>query len=284
MSMYQDIKNGRFYLGDCLEVMKEIPDGVIDMVLCDLPYGTTACKWDSVIPFEALWEQYLRVAKENAAIVLTASQPFTSALGASKLDLLKYSWVWEKTKPTDFLQAKRKPLKGFEDVLVFYRKPPVYIPQDVVAVNKIVKNSGTKTKGRNGNRSNGDHTFHNAVTGADENDCYKQEFTNYPRGIITFAQPSKPEHPTQKPVELFEYLIKTYTNEGELVLDNTAGSGTTAIAAENTGRKWVCIEQNEEYATKAVERIQNHQPEEKPTSEVKIDSDIPVPEGEENGN
>ena len=175
--------------------------------------------------------------------------------------MLKYSWVWEKTKPTDFLQAKKKPLKGFEDVLIFYRKLPVYNPQDVVRVNKTVKNGGTKAKGRNGNRANGDHTFHNRITGADESDRYVQEFTNYPRGIITFAQPSKPQHPTQKPVELFEYLIRTYTNEGDLVLDNCAGSGTTAIAAENCGRKWVCIEQLEEYANKAVERILNHVPE-----------------------
>ena len=250
MSIFQDIKNGRFYLGDCLEVMKEIPDGVVDMLLVDLPYGTTACKWDTVIPFKELWKEYNRICKENAAMVFTASQPFTTALIASNIENFKYQWFWKK-RPVNFLNAKIS-----------------YFPQDLIAKKRINKRS-------NSTETNGLHGKENV-----------SEYTNYPTQVIEIINGERGIHPTQKPVELFEYLIKTYTNEGELVLDNTAGSGTTAIAAENTGRKWVCIEQNEEYATKAVERILNHEAssQEKQSTEVKIDSNIPVPEGEENGN
>ena len=265
---FMDIKNGRFYLGDCLEVMKEIPDGVVDMLLVDLPYGTTNNKWDSVIPFEKLWEQYNRICKENAAMVFTASQPFTTALIASNVENFGYELIWDKTKGGNFLLAKKQPMKSHENVLIFYNKPTTYNPQMEVR-GKPRKKGGGKASDNFG-----------AVPTVSHNN----EF--YPKSIMTYSTGSRVDkfHPTQKPVELFEYLIRTYTNEGELVLDNTAGSGTTAIAAENTGRKWVCIEQNAEYATKAVERIQNHKREEKPASEVKIDSDIPVPEGEENGN
>jgi site-specific DNA-methyltransferase (adenine-specific) len=241
--------------GDCLEKMAEIPDGSVDMVLCDLPYGTTACKWDTVIPFEPLWEAYRRVCKKNAAIVLTASQPFTSALGASRIDMLKYSWVWEKSRPTDFLQAKHKPLKGFEDVLVFYQSRPTYNPQGTTKVNRTVKNTGTKSRGRSSKKVNGDQTIHNTVTGADENDCYKQTVTGYPRGILPFAQDSGALHPTQKPVALMEYLIKTYTLPGETVLDNTMGSGTTGVACMNTGRRFIGIERDPGYFQIAKERI-----------------------------
>ena len=277
-----DIRNGRFYLGDCLEVMKEIPDGVIDMLLVDLPYGTTACSWDSIIPFDKLWEQYNRICKENAAMVFTASQPFTTTLIASNIDNFKYCWVWVKNKPQGFMNAKKRPLKNTEDVLVFSKGTPLYNPQDLKQLNKKIKNTGTKNK--TSLKQNGDKT---SANNAIANEQYEQEFTNYPRTTIEFPNSGNRQiHPTQKPVELFEYLIRTYTYEGDLVLDNTAGSGTTAIAAENTGRKWVCIEQSEEYATKAVERIMNHEvkPQEKPASEVQIDSNIPVPEGEENGN
>ena len=241
---FMDIRNGRFYLGDCLEVMKEIPDGVIDMILCDLPYGTTACKWDSVIPFEPLWEQYRRIAKDNAAIVLTASQPFTTALIASNMKDFRYCWVWEKSRFANQMLAKKQPLKIHEDIAVFSGSPHLYSPQGLVEVNKTTR-QGARITDNNG--------------GGIRKTEYTQTHTNYPRSILKFASEGKTQHPTQKPVELFEYLIKTYTNEGDLVLDNCAGSGTTAIAAENTGRKWVCIEQNEEYATKAVERIWNHE-------------------------
>jgi len=242
-------------LGDCLEVMQTIPDKSIDAIICDLPYGTTACKWDSVIPFEPLWEQYKRIIKDNGAIVLTASQPFTSALGHSNLQMLKYSWVWEKSRPTDFLQAKHKPLKGFEDILVFYKNRPTYNPQNILQINKMVKNTGTKAKGRKGNKDNSDHAFHGEVTGSDENDCYKQTITNYPRGIIKFSQDSNSLHPTQKPIALMEYLVKTYTNQGDTVLDNCMGSGTTGVACKNLGRKFIGIEQDTNYFEIAKKRI-----------------------------
>ena len=223
--------------GDCLEAMKEIPDGSVDLVLTDPPYGTTACKWDSIIPLEPMWEQLKRVIKPNGAIVMTASQPFTSILGASNIKDLRYSWVWEKTAATGHLNAKRMPMKNAEDVLVFYSKQPTYNPQDLKPLNKIVR------RGNNG-------------------DCYGksgnknfQEFTNYPRTIQKFSSEGKTVHPTQKPVALMEYLIKTYTNEGETVLDFAMGSGTTGVAAKNLNRSFIGIELDETYFNIAKERI-----------------------------
>lgn len=275
---FLDIKNGRFYLGDCLEVMKEIPDGVVDMLLVDLPYGTTACSWDSIIPLEKLWAEYNRICKENAAMVFTAAQPFTTALIASNINNFRYDWIWVKNGVTNVGNAKKMPLRNYESVVVFYRKPCLYNPQGLKPFNKVVN----KGKSAGGASVQGDE-IGNGKGKLRSGEDYLQEWTNYPRQTLEIKQNSRNKiHPTQKPVELFEYLIRTYTNEGELVLDNTAGSGTTAIAAENTGRKWVCIEQSEEYATKAVERIQNHQREEMPTNNgVKIDDSIPIPEGEE---
>jgi site-specific DNA-methyltransferase (adenine-specific) len=225
------------YNGDCLEKMKEIPDGSVDMVLTDPPYGTTQCKWDSVIPLELMWEQLKRIIKPNGAIVMTASQPFTSILGASNIKHLRYSWVWEKTAATGHLNAKRMPMKNAEDVLVFYSKQPTYNPQDLKPLNKIVR------RGNNG-------------------DCYGksgsknfQEFTNYPRTIQKFSSEGKTVHPTQKPVALMEYLIKTYTNEGETVLDFACGSGTTGVAAKNLNRNFIGIELDPEYFEIAKNRI-----------------------------
>ena len=270
---YQDIKNGRFYLGDCLEVMKEIPDGVIDMILCDLPYGTTACKWDSIIPFEPLWIEIGRVCKNSAPVVLTASEPFTSLLVTSNIKEFKHRWIWDKVKPASGLNAKNAPLRVSEDVLVFCKERPLYNPIMVPKKHRVEKKCD----------SNGE-----AFGGARVERFHDNSGMGYPKDILTISNADQRNrlHPTQKPVALFEYLIKTYTNEGDLVLDNCAGSGTTAIAAENTGRKWVCIEQSEEYATKAVERILNHEarPQEKPIGELQIDSNIPIPEGEEDGN
>lgn len=264
MFPFQDIKNGRFYLGDCLEVMKDIPDGCIDMILCDLPYGTTACKWDSIIPFEALWKEYERIC--NGAIVLTSGQPFTSALIMSNVSLFKYQWVWVKSKAVGFVNAKLKPMPRHEDVCVFSKQTTAnrahnnmkYNPQDLIPYGKVVK-------GRKGKASDSDGNGYGRPSMKDE---LYQEFTGYPTSVLEIASEGKGFHPTQKPVALFEYLIKTYTNENELVLDNCAGSGTMAIAAENTGRRWICIEQLQEYADKAVARIQNH--------EVLIVNDIEV--------
>lgn len=239
---YQDLRNGRLYLEDCFDAMREIPDGVVDMVLCDLPYGTTQNKWDSIIPLAALWEQYWRIAKPNAAIVLTAQPPFDKQLGASCLDHMQYEWIWNKSRVTGHLNAKRQPMRKHENVLVFYRKQPTYNPQGLVRFDKI-KKQGRDTTANYGAVKEGD---------------YFQEWTNYPHSILEIQSAGSTVHPTQKPVALFEYLIKTYTNENELILDNCAGSGTTAIAAINVNRKWICIERDEDYANKAIERIRNH--------------------------
>lgn len=232
------VVNGEMWLGDCLERMRQIPSGSIDMILCDLPYGTTACEWDQIIPFEPLWSEYWRVCKPNAAVVLTASQPFTSKLVMSQIKHFKYCWAWDKIRFSNQLFAKKVPLKVHEDIVVFYKNRPSYNPQGIIEINKITT-QGKKV------------TDNIRTTGSKSGGIRKKEYlqthTNYPRSIITFASPSKTVHPTQKPVDLFEYLIKTYTNEGETVLDNCSGSGTTAIAAINTGRRFICIERDPAY-------------------------------------
>ncbi len=228
----------QLYHGDCLELMKDIDDKSIDMILCDLPYGTTACKWDVIIPFEPLWEQYNRIIKDNGAIVLTASQPFTTKLIISNIKNFKYSWIWKKSKPTGFLNAKKQPLKTFEDICVFYSKQCNYNPQGIISTNKLVSRT---------NRGN-------------YGECSKttlQEATGYPKNILEFPSITG-IHPTQKPVALFEYLIKTYTNEGDLVLDNCAGSGTTAIACINTNRNYILMEKEEKYCEIIRKRISEH--------------------------
>jgi len=234
------ISRGQFWLGDCLELMKKIPSGSVDMILCDLPYGTTQNKWDTIIPFEPLWKQYWRIAKPNAAVVLTASQPFTSLLIMSQIDNFKYSWVWKKSKATGFLDAKRKPLKEHEDICIFYKKQSCYNPQGTIET-KV--NSGRKNKAGNGN------------FGKVSDKPYIQTVGNFPRSILEMQHETKPVHPTQKPVALFEYLIRTYTNPGETVLDNCAGSGTTAVAAERTERQWICIEKDPAYYYGAIGRV-----------------------------
>ena len=236
-------------LGNCLERMKEIPDGSVDMVLADPPYGTTACKWDSVIPFEPMWEQLKRVTKKNGAIVMTASQPFTSILGASQVAMLKYCWYWQKSRATGHLNAKKMPMKDIEDVLVFYSAQPTYNPQGLVPLGKVQKNSASDmTRGVTSEATS-------VVSGGITKDTYIQEYGNYPRQIIEFSSEGKTVHPTQKPVALMEYLIKTYTNEGETVLDFTMGSGTTGVAAKNLGRNFIGIEMDETYFDIAKGRI-----------------------------
>ena len=228
------------YHGDCLELMQHIPDKSIDMILCDLPYGTTACKWDTIIPLDKLWEQYERVIKDNGAIVLTASQPFTTKLINSNIKNFKYTWVWEKSRFANQMLAKKQPLKIHEDICVFYKKQVNYNPQGLIEINKTTK-QGKKISDNNG--------------GGTRKTSYKQTHTNYPRTILKYKSEGKTIHPTQKPVALFEYLIKTYTNEGETVLDNCMGSGTTAIACINTKRNYIGFELDEEYYNLANERI-----------------------------
>lgn len=240
-------------LGDCLEVMADIPDGSVDLVLCDLPYGTTACKWDSVIPFEPLWEQYRRIAKPNAAIVLTASQPFTTALIASNLKDFRYCWVWEKSRVTGFANAKIQPLRCIEDVAVFYQRRPTYNPQGVKRINAVRRNGASV----GGDSMRGD-THASAGKGAlrTAGKEYVQEFTGYPKQLVRVASEGKTVHPTQKPVALMEYLIRTYTNEGEAVLDNCMGSGTTGVACANTDRRFIGIELDPDYFAIAKQRIE----------------------------
>jgi DNA modification methylase len=231
-------------LGDCLERMKEIESGSIDLILADPPYGTTACKWDSIIPLEPMWEQLKRVIKPNGAIVMTASQPFTTTLIASNMKMFKYCWVWEKTKASGHLDAKRKPMRKHEDIAVFSGKGwPSYYPQGLV--------SGEFKTGRNADLTGKVYlAYGNHGT---------SKKGNYPKTVIKFANPSGKghKHPTQKPVPLMEYLIKTYTNEGETVLDFTMGSGTTGVACVNTNRNFIGIEKDEAYFKIAQDRINN---------------------------
>ena len=231
----QDYKDENLWLmqGDCLERMKEIPDGSADMVLCDPPYGTTACKWDSVIPLEEMWKHLKRILKPNGAIILTASQPFTSVVVTSNLSMFKYDWTWNKSRPTGVLNAKKQPLRDKEDILVFYSKQPTYNPQGVVAVNKMVGTGATQAN-KTGNATG---KISQTDTGK-----YLQETGGYPRQVQMFKSEGGTIHPTQKPVQLMEYLIKTYTNESETVLDFTMGSGTTGVACNNLNRKFIGIE------------------------------------------
>ena len=227
--------------GDCLEIMKYIPDRRIDMILADLPYGTTACKWDTIIPFEPLWEQYKRIIKDNGAIVLTASQPFTSALVMSNPDMFKVELIWEKEQGTNQMLKDIAPLKIHENILVFRKERVNYYPQMTKARSIISKRKGVIDK----------------ITGADLKDYqYNNQEQAYPTSILfSKRELNNRFHPTQKPVSLFAYLIKTYTNEGDLVLDNVAGSGTTGVACKNLNRNFILIEKEKEYCDIAEQRI-----------------------------
>lgn len=233
-------------LGDCLELMKDIPNGSIDMILCDLPYGTTACKWDTIIPFDKLWEQYERIIKPNGVIALFGREPFSSKLRLSNENNYKYDWIWEKSKATNFLFSKQMPLIAHEDIMIFYKKLPTYNPQ--------------KTKGKPYNKGIEKRNEIEAVGKiGNGNLLINESGDRNPRSVIYFrtAESEGKLHPTQKPIALFEYLIKTYTNEGELVLDNTAGSGTTAIACLNTNRQFIVMEKEEQYFNIIKKRIEN---------------------------
>ena len=329
----------KIHCGDCLELMPQIEDKSIDMILCDLPYGTTNCKWDSIIPFDKLWKEYKRIIKHKGAIILTASQPFTSALIMSNLNSYRHIWHWKKSRPTGFQRVSHEPLRATEDILVFYE--PIITPQDYEKVitteemiffkdklREIVKNTGITLKELNvicGFEASGylrkssswknivpdenklkilcdnlkypynDLLFylHNAISSLKtlsktntynprrvfnpqgivpcvktnkrgssgnnwtdlESNSYDVEYENYPINILEIASEGKPLHPTQKPVELFEYLIKTYTNEQMVVLDNCIGVGTTAIACKNTNRNFIGIEQEQKYVDIANERL-----------------------------
>jgi DNA modification methylase len=230
--------------GDCLELMKDIPDKSIDMILCDLPYGTTACKWDTIIPFEPLWEQYERIIKDSGAIVLFGSEPFSTMLRMSNLQNFKYDWIWEKEQGANFMLCKYQPYKVHEIISVFSYGTHIYFPQMTEGKPYI---SGKGTSGD--------------ITGNVLKTQTKNNGTRYPRSIQKFnTDKSKGSlHPTQKPVALLEYLIKTYTDEGETVLDNCMGSGTTGVACVNTNRNFIGIELEDKYFEIAKQRINEAQ-------------------------
>ncbi|WP_439885802.1 DNA-methyltransferase [Pseudomonas syringae] len=232
----------QLYQGDCLEVMKRLPDASVDMVLADLPYGTTQCAWDVIIPFEALWEQYLRIAKPHSAIVLCAAQPFTSLMVSSNVRDYKYEWIWEKGAATGFLNAKKQPLRAHESAQVFYRKQPVYNPRMTTGHER--KTSKRKSV---------------------ESECYGKALNlteydsteRYPRSVQFFSSDKQTAsyHPTQKPVAWMDFLISTYTNPGQIVMDNTMGSGTTGVACIQSGRRFIGIERDAAIFGTASERI-----------------------------
>ena len=240
------------WLGDCFDVMAMLPDQSVDMILADLPYGTTKCKWDTVLPFDLLWEQYKRVIKPGKAIVLTGSQPFTSALVMSNPTMFKYEWVWEKSKASNFLLAKKQPLKAHENVLVFSNGSPCYYPQKTQG--KPYYRGGINEKHDNPEVSNNIPNYHNHIRKSEDG-------MRLPRSVQYFktAEFEGKFHPTQKPVALFSYLIKTYSQENEIVLDNVAGGFTTAISAIETGRQYICIEKEEKYYNLGYQRVQEYQ-------------------------
>lgn len=235
----------KIHKGDCLEIMQEIPTGSVDMVLCDLPYGTTDCKWDIVIPFEPLWEQYHRVTKERAAVVLFAAQPFTTALISSNRRQFRYCWYWKKNNKTGGNFSHVQPMRCVEDIAVFYKKAPTYNAQGLVAMKEPVMKKPVKTP--------------DGVYKARKNGNVKK-YTGWPHHLLEFGNEAASNrnrlHPTQKPVKLLEYLVKTYTNPGEVVLDNCMGSGSTGVACLNTGRRFIGIEKDPHYFETAKQRIE----------------------------
>lgn len=233
----------QLYHGDCLDVMPTLEAQSFDAIIADLPYGTTACKWDVVIPFEPLWREYKRLIKPRGAVVLFGSQPFTSLLVTSNLAWFRYEWVWVKSKQTGFLDAKRKPLKKHETMSVFSSNGHVYNPQ---MVKGEIHKRGRQRKAKNEHYGE----FRDFIYTSDE---------YYPQSVVNFASVMKPDHPTQKPTALLEYLIRTYTNEGGAVLDNVMGSGTTGVACQQTGRSFVGIEKDAGYFEIAKRRIETAQ-------------------------
>jgi len=246
-----DVSGSTFVNADCFDVFPYIEDKSVNLILCDLPYGTTKNKWDSTVSLNELWKEYERVITDNGAIVLFAQTPFDKVLGASKIDLLKYEFIWNKKRPTGYMNANFAPMKLHENILVFSKasacyvkdksKAMVYYPNDLVAVNKKIKRTA-----QNGNY---DHKHYDLES--------TQKFTGYPNSILEFA-PETGLHPTQKPLELMEYLIKTYTNEGDTVLDNTMGSGTTILAAIKNNRIGIGIEKEKQYYDVAVRRASEY--------------------------
>jgi site-specific DNA-methyltransferase (adenine-specific) len=238
------MSNITLYNDNCFNIFPLIADKSIDAIICDLPYGTTSCKWDTILPFDKLWEQYERIIKANGAIVLFGSQPFTSALVMSNPKWFKYCWTWDKVKPNGHLVAKIRPMQRTEDICIFGKDKIIYNPQ-------MTKRDKLK-KSKEYSRTN--------IMGGEQTNFETRELSEkYPQSILEFSNASQKDklHPTQKPVALFEYLIKTYTNEGDMVLDNTMGSGTTGVACKNLNRNFIGIEKDKNYFNIALNRINN---------------------------
>lgn len=265
----------KLFQGDCLELMRDIPDGSVDMVLCDLPYGTTQCAWDKVIPFEPLWQQYKRIIKNNGAIVLFSVQPFTTDLICSNRKMFRYEIIWEKTQKLGFLNAKKMPLRAHENILIFYKRLPTYNPQKYQLSEEYIKSHlvpiGRTRAGRNG-KSYEQYIGRKAEQYAEyrkDDYVYTDSGERFPSDVIKFsnwngtlfgkAQTNAAKHPTAKPVPLLEWLIRTYTNPGETVLDNCMGSGSTGVACVNTGRDFIGIELDPGYFETARKRIADAQ-------------------------
>lgn len=230
----------KIYNEECISGMERIPDHTVDLIICDLPYGTTRNKWNVMIPLDKLWVQYKRILKSRGVVLLFAQPPFSAALGMSNIEWFRYEWIWNKKHATGFLNAKSHPLKLHENILVFYRKPPTYNPQMVFGKTHWVskrKAQGIRNYGK-----------------IEQTESYKSSF-RYPTDILEYKKDKDAFHPTQKPVELIRYFIRTYTNEGDLVLDNCMGSGTTAVACIQENRHFIGFEMNEEYYNKSIERI-----------------------------
>jgi site-specific DNA-methyltransferase (adenine-specific) len=250
-----EIKNNNIYLGDCLELMKHIPDKHINMILCDLPYGTTACKWDVVIPFEPLWEQYTRIIKDKGAIVLFGQEPFSSLLRTSNLSMYRYDWIWKKEKPSNFQLMNYQCGRVQENIMVFSKAKACYTSNNNSMVYYPQKTKRDKPRKANvkiyGNtESNILHEYKNG-----NKDNIKTYEYKLPTSILNFNNPTHKQHPTQKPIPLLEYLIKTYTNENEVVLDSCIGSGSTCLACMNTNRNFIGFEKKEEYFNLSLKNI-----------------------------
>jgi site-specific DNA-methyltransferase (adenine-specific) len=246
------MERNKVFHGDCLEVMRDIPDGSIDMVLCDPPYGTTPLYWDNTLDFNLMWEQYWRIIKRNGTIVVFGNEPFSTMLRHSQLNYYKYDWYWEKERLTNVFQVKRRCGKTVENIMVFYKNKPTYNPQKFEHVGRLVSNK----IGENARWSE-------TMAGKDPKTKpfeYIDDGTRYPTQVLRFSRENSRNrlHPTQKPVALCEYLIRTYSNDGETVLDNCAGSFTTAVACDNTNRNWICIEKEEKYCNIGLTRINDN--------------------------
>ena len=246
------------YNMDCLEGMKMIPDKTVDCIICDLPYGTTACAWDSIIPFDKLWEQYKRIAKDTAPIVLFAAQPFTSALIMSNIEMYKYNWIWRKDSGTNFLAAHHQPLKITEDICVFGQAAITESKKGVyLAYNPQMRKGFDPYKCKSGAQKKDTAMVRGKCQAQDGGTLTISDGSRFPINVLEFAREGNTWHPTQKPVDLLRYLVLTYTNEGDTVLDNCMGSGTTAVACVREKRHFIGFELNEEYHKKAVKRVQN---------------------------